>query len=377
MRTGGREEGTAWPHRRPVVSLVVSAVSDASSRTALLRNPALLALLARDVVSSAGSQMTWVALPWFVLTTTGSATRMAIVVAVEAAALGIVGFAAGDLAARLGARRTMLVADAARAPLMALIPTLHHFDLLSFPLLLVLVFAVGAFGTSSFASRAAIVPDIVGEDEGVVGEANALLQVSQRLTMILGPVLAGVLIGVVGATNVLYIDAATFAVGFVLIALFVRVGGSKPATDESRGVTAGARFLFREPLLRYWSAAVVAGDVAWLAFFTVMPFLVLTRFGDEPQILGWILGGFGAGAVAGSVVIFRVVRRVDGLLLGSIGEVATIVPLWLFLADVPGRSARRGDVRRPACRTGSSTRQSGRSSPSARRRSFAPRPGPR
>ena len=335
MRTGGREEGTAWPHRRPVVSLAVSALSDGSTRMALIRNPALLALLVRDVVSSAGSQMTWVALPWFVLTTTGSATRMAIVVAVEAAALGIVGFAAGDLAARLGARRTMLVADASRAPLMALIPALHHFDLLSFPLLLVLVFAVGSFGTSSFASRAAIVPDIVGEDEGVLGEANALLQVSQRLTMILGPALAGVLIGVVGATNVLYVDAATFAVGFLLIALFVRVGGSKPATDESRGVTAGARFLFREPLLRYWSAAVVAGDVAWLAFFTAMPFLVLTRFGDEPQILGWILGGFGAGAVAGSVVIFRVARRVDGLLLGSIGEVATITPVWLFLADVP------------------------------------------
>lgn len=67
------------------------------SRTALLREPALLALLARDVVSLAGSQMTWVALPWFVLTTTGSATKMAVVVAVEAAALGIVGFAAAAL----------------------------------------------------------------------------------------------------------------------------------------------------------------------------------------------------------------------------------------------------------------------------------------
>src|SRR6187402_491814 len=96
------------------------------SRGALLRDPALLALLGRDVISNAGSQMTWVALPWFVLTTTGSATKMAIMVAVEAAALGIVGFASGNLAAALGARRTMLVADAARAPLMALIPLLHY-----------------------------------------------------------------------------------------------------------------------------------------------------------------------------------------------------------------------------------------------------------
>jgi MFS family permease len=305
------------------------------TRRALLRDPALLALLARDVVSNAGSQMTWVALPWFVLTTTGSATKMAIVVAVEAAAAGIIGYASGNLAARLGARRTMLVADAARAPLMALIPALHLLDMLSFPLLLVLVFAVGAFATPSFASKAAIIPDIVGEDEGVVGEANALLQVAQRLSIVLGPPLAGVLIGFMGATAVLWIDAATFAVGFLLIAVFVRVGGSKPATDESRGLTAGARFLLRDRLLRYWTAAVVAGDVAWLAFFVAMPFLVLTRFGDEPQLLGLIFGGFGIGAVAGSAVIFRIVRRVDGLLVGSLGEVAMIAPVWLFLADVP------------------------------------------
>ena len=305
------------------------------SRGALLRDPALLALLGRDVISNAGSQMTWVALPWFVLTTTGSATKMAIVVAVEAAALGIVGFASGNLAAALGARRTMLVADAARAPLMALIPLLHYLDALSFPLLLVLVFAVGSFGTPSFASKAAIIPDIVGEDEGVLGEANALLQIAQRLSLVLGPPLAGVLIGLVGATTVLWIDAATFAIGFVLIALFVRVGGSKPVTDESRGLTAGARFLLNDRLLRWWAGAVIVGDVCWLAFFVVMPYLVLTRFGDEPQILGWILGAFGIGAVLGSVVIFRFGRRVDGLLIGSLGEVVMIAPVWLFLADVP------------------------------------------
>ena len=113
------------------------------TRKALLRDPALLALLARDVVSTAGSQMTWVALPWFVLTTTGSATKMAIVVAVEAAALGIVGFAAGNFVGRLGPRRTMLVADAAGRRSWPRSPLLHAAGLLSFPLLLVLVFAVG------------------------------------------------------------------------------------------------------------------------------------------------------------------------------------------------------------------------------------------
>ena len=305
------------------------------SRASVLRQPALLALLARDVVSMTGSQMTWVALPWFVLTTTGSATRMAVVVAVEAAALGVVGFASGNVVSRLGPRRTMLISDAVRAPLMAAIPALHVLDLLSFPLLLGLVFAVGAFGTPSFASKAAIVPAIVGEDEGPVGEANALLQISNRAAMILGPAVAGVLIGLLGATTVLLVDAATFALGFLLIALFVRVHGHVAETDESRGLAAGVRFLYRDRLLRPWSLAIIAGDAAWLAFFVAVPFLVLTRFGDEPQLVGWITAGFGLGAVVGSLVIFRLVRRIDQLLVGSVGEVVTILPIWLFLADVP------------------------------------------
>jgi MFS family permease len=305
------------------------------NRAAVLRDRALLALLAREAISLAGSQMTWVALPWFVLITTGSATKMAIVVAVEAAANGIVGFAAGNVAARLGPRRTMIVCDAARAPLMAAIPVLHALDLLSFPLLLALVFAVGAFGTPSFASKAALVPAIVGEDEGAVAEANALLQIATRVSLILGPPLAGVLIGVMGATTVLLIDAATFAVGFVLITAFVRVGAAIEETEESRGIAAGVRFLLGDRLLRPWSIAIVVGDVCWTAFFVAMPFLVLTRYGDQPEVLGWVLGGFGVGAVVGNLVIFRIVRKVDRLLIGSIGELVTVLPVWLFLVDVP------------------------------------------
>jgi MFS family permease len=304
---------------------------------AVLREPALLALLGRETVSLAGSQMTWVALPWFVLTTTGSATKMAVVVGVEAAAAGLVGFAAGNLAGRLGPRRTMLIADACRAPLMAAIPALHFLGLLSFPLLLALVFVVGAFATPSFASKAALVPAIVGEEEGPVGEANALLQISNRVSFVLGPPLAGVLIGLLGATTVLLVDAATFAAGFLLIALFVRVGGRIQDTDESRALSAGIRFLFRDRLLRPWSLAIIVGDVGWLAFFVAMPFLVLTRFGEQPEILGWILGGFGVGAVVGNLVIFRIVRGIDQLLVGSVGEIFMIAPIWLFLADVqPG-----------------------------------------
>jgi hypothetical protein len=144
----------------------------------------------------------------------------------------------------------MLISDAARAPLIALIPFLHATGLLSFGLLLVLVGATGAFITPSFASKSSILPDLVGEDERVLAEANALLQAANRLAMILGPPLGGALIGLMGATTVLLVDAATFVVGFVLVGTLVR-GGTIVDTDETRGLTAG--LLFEQP-----AAGVVA-----------------------------------------------------------------------------------------------------------------------
>lgn len=305
------------------------------TRRKLVRNRALLGLLARDVVSLTGSQMTMLALPWFVFTTTGSASRMAIVLAVESASVAVFGFLAGNVAARLGPRRTMLVADVARAPLVALIPLLQALDALSFALILALAAAISAFVTPSFAAKNSILPDLVGEDQRVMSEANALLQGAQRITLFLGPALAGVLIAAIGAANVLLIDALSFAAAFALVLMFVPRVGRIQLDEESRGLAAGFRFLARDPLLRPWCIAVIVGDVAWIVLFAAMPVLVIARFGDDPAVLGWLWGAWGLGAVLGNTVSFRAAGGIDRLLVASVGELVMIAPLWLLLADLP------------------------------------------
>ena len=83
---------------------------------------------------------------------------MSVVLAVELAPVAILGIPSGTVIARWGARRTMLVSDLARAPLIASVPLLHELGLLSFPLLLVLVALVGVFIAPYFASQALILP---------------------------------------------------------------------------------------------------------------------------------------------------------------------------------------------------------------------------
>jgi MFS family permease len=82
----------------------------------MLRNRSLAAIIVAELVSLTGSSMTYVALPWFVLVTTGSTAKMGWVLAAELLPVGLLGIPAGSLIARLGAKRTMNVADAARCP---------------------------------------------------------------------------------------------------------------------------------------------------------------------------------------------------------------------------------------------------------------------
>jgi MFS family permease len=56
--------------------------------------------------------------------TEGSPSRMTLVMAAELLGLAVTGLPSGTLLQRLGARRSMLFADAAPTPLMLLIPVL-------------------------------------------------------------------------------------------------------------------------------------------------------------------------------------------------------------------------------------------------------------
>jgi MFS family permease len=305
-------------------------------RPGLLADRRLAALLAAEVISTTGAQMTWVALPWFVLVSTGSATKTTFVVAAEVIGAAVLGLPGGRLLGRLGGRRTMLLCDGVRAPLMTAIPILHWTGGLTYPILLVVAFALGALITPYLAAQKLIVPELLGEDEERVTEANALFQAATRATLVAGPALAGILIGVLGATPVLLIDAATYVIAVVLVALFIPYSPPVQQDKEHRNLRAGFRFIAGDRLLRVWWPAFAFGDAAWTAFFVAVPVLVLTRFGHHPAIVGWLIASFGIGALVGNAVSFRfLARRFEGLAVIAAFALGQAAPLWLLWLPLP------------------------------------------
>jgi MFS family permease len=300
-----------------------------------MRSRPIAALVSAEIVSILGSRMTYLALPWFVLVTTGSPSRMALVLAVEILPMAIFGIPSGTVVERLGARTTMLVCDAGRIPLLASLPLLHAADMLSFPLLLALVFALGCFMAPYFAAQRVILPELVGEDETTIAQANSVIEGGTALAAVTGPALAGILIPFLGAPNVLYVDAATYAISFVLLAVFVPKTKKLGEGGTQHGVLAGIKFLLRDKLVGPLGGTVVVLNFLGAGLAAALPYYAYEHFSGNAKIAGLFFAAMGAGAVIGSIAAVVVVKRFPPLRLAAAGIVALTVPLWLLPFDLP------------------------------------------
>lgn len=305
-----------------------------SERRSPLRQRPILALLTAQAVSAVGSQMTFLALPWFVLQTTGSPSRMGVVLAVELAPIAILGIPSGTVVSRWGARRTMIAADAARVPLLASIPLLHALDWLTFPLLLAIVALIGVFLAPYFASQRLILPELVGDDERIVAKANAVVEGAQRATSLVGPALAGLLIATFSAPIVLYVDAATFLCSFALLALFVPRRAPLPQSEEAGGVLAGIRFVLNDRMLRVLGGTALVTNGLSQMLVAGLTVLAYEEYGSS-GVAGAFFAAFGAGAVVGSIAAVRLVGRFDPLRLGSAAFVALTLPIFALTVELP------------------------------------------
>jgi MFS family permease len=120
-------------------------VDDPVRTTGPRRRAPILALLGTNAVSETGNVLAFVAIPWFVLQTTGSAARTGLTGAAFLLAAVMAGLFGGPIVDRTGFKRASIVADLAGAVTVALIPLLYHTTGLLFWQLLVLVFLGGSW----------------------------------------------------------------------------------------------------------------------------------------------------------------------------------------------------------------------------------------
>ena len=272
----------------------------------------LVALLTADAISLSGNAMGFVAIPWFVLETTGSATLTGIVAALTFAPTVLATFFGGAIVDRLGFRRTSILADVASGITTAAIPLVHVTVGIELWQLIVLVFLGALFDAPGATARRSLLPDLVELSGTRMERATGINGAIQRGSLLVGAPLAGVLVAAIGAPNVLWLNAASFAVSALIVSRFVPVLAPHPDAEEPgkylSDLMVGLRFIVRDPLIRMLVLTVLVTnflDAPWTVVFSVF---ALESFGSAVH-LGVMVGVFGGAALVGSLAYSAVGHR--------------------------------------------------------------------
>lgn len=269
----------------------------------------LAALVTAKAITMTGSRMSALALPWLVLVTSGSATRTGLVGFAEITPLVLVQGLSGPLVDRFGARRMSVLASGFAAVSVGAVPSLLRSVGLPFAALLVLVAASGAAQGLAANADTAMTPATIEHAGASMDRSLAIVDGAFRLAGLLGAALGGVLIGLMGASNVLYVDAVTFLAAAVLVGGWVRVPGLDRLTaaehdPDGKGylglIVEGMRWVAANPLLRAIAAMVLVTNLLDQAMSAVLAPVWAHDVQGSAVALGVVGGTFGTGALIGN-----------------------------------------------------------------------------
>ncbi|MFJ9338742.1 MFS transporter [Streptomyces sp. NPDC101733] len=270
----------------------------------------LAALVAVSGISSLGMAMTLVAVPWFVLHSTGSGTRTGLVAAAEVVGLLCSAVLAGPVVDRLPVRAASVGADLLTAAAISLIPLLHAWDALPLPVLIVLVFLVGAARGPADTSKQLLLSGAM-EQAGVTAErATGCVEGARRIGMMTGAPLAGLLIATVGPVRTLCADMAAMLLCAVLVTALVPAapprtrpaeGGPRPGSyvEELR---TGLRQLRSDRLLGAMAAVLLLTNALDGALNGVLYPAYGTQVLRSSALFGAMVTAVGAGALLGAAL---------------------------------------------------------------------------
>lgn len=302
---------------------------------------ALVALLAANVVSLAGNSMTFLVIPWFVLTTTHSVTRTGIAAFVEGTAF-VVSAAFGGLAVdRFGRRRLSVLTDLVSAATVVAIPVLHLTIGLAFWELLLLVGLAAFLRAPGSTARSVLLPLLVRPAGTSLERATSAYDGVSRAGQMLGAPLAGVLIAVLGPANVLFIDAATFLISALLVRLLVPDLNPARAVESAAGewladLRSGAAYLRSDRLLLAMVTMVMLTNMLDAAYSSVLVPVFARNVLHSAVGLGLISGAFGAGALLGTVAFGAVGSRLPRRAVYTVAFLLVGAPRFAVLAAEPG-----------------------------------------
>jgi MFS family permease len=294
---------------------------------------ALITLLSAESISAIGSKMSFLAVPWLVLVTTGSPTKMGLVGLFQTLPYVLAGIFATPMVDRVGMRTVSILNDASCAVLIASIALFARYDFL---VLLGLAALVGSVtGVGDRAKRMLLQPlsDMSGTP---MARVVAITSSTTRINTVLGVAVGGFVIAWIGPIGALWVDSASYVFCALSVLAMVHIPpmyqDRKPEREPYfQSLRTGYAFLKEDRLLpRIVRMMFVTNLFNQASAVVLIPLWVMFHFGS-PVALGWVSGAVALGGILGNLALIGLVTKLPRYVSFVIGYLLGGAPRFLVL----------------------------------------------
>ena len=301
----------------------------------------LISLLTANAISLVGNVLSAIAIPWFVLQTTGSATQTGITGFFTILPVVLAGLFGGTLVDRLGYKRTSIIADIASGVTTALIPLLYFTIGLEFWPLMALVFLGALLDAPGSTARNALLPELAELAQMPIERATSLIHIIERGSRLIGAPLGGLLIALMGTENVLWLDAASFFISAGIIAVTIKIHQPMQAEEEQKSgnyfgeLQEGLRFIYNDKLMLAIVIMIMVTNFMDAVFSGVVQPVFVKQVYGEALDLGLLIAANGGGAVIGALIFSAIGPRLPRHTVFVFGFVLTSLRFFLYAIYPP------------------------------------------
>jgi len=254
-------------------------------------------------VSLVGTWITRVAISWLVYRLTGSKLLLGIVSFAGQIPTLLLAPLAGVVVDRHNRRRILIWTQAGSLAQSVLLAVLTLLDLITVPQLVVLQLVQGVINAFDTPARQALVVEMV-TDRSDVPNAIALNSSMVNGSRVIGPAVGGVIIAAVGEGWCFAIDAVSY-VGVLISLAMMRLEPRPhpPGMPLLHDLRSGFRYVRDSVPIRSGLILLAVVSTAGVPYTVLMPAVVAETLGGGPDLLGWLMGASGAGALAGALYL--------------------------------------------------------------------------
>ncbi|MFG1880097.1 MFS transporter [Sphaerisporangium sp. NPDC049003] len=309
----------------------------------------LIGVLGADLAALSANRLLSIAVPWLVLTTTGSPAKTGLVAFCQITPFVIAQALAGPLIDRIGPRRVAITGDLVSMAAMIVAPLLFAAGGLNLWGLMALMAVVGAADGPAIAAKSIFVPSVTRAARAPIERGTGLIAAIERTATVAGPAAAGVLVATFGGAQSLWLSAALFGLAAVVTTATLADPAPDPAaltTTEAEGYLArlrqGAAFLRQDRLLRSIAGMLVATNLLDQAFMAVLLPVWALESGYGAETVGLVVSVFAGTSILAALLAATLADRLPrhivymvGFVIGGIPRfvaMALSIPLWAVLA---------------------------------------------